>query len=152
MIYHKISKVSNDILSKLHKENPDIKLDFNPQNWFIAVWTTTPWTMPGNRAVSYNKKIKYSLLVINEIEDLSLARVNDKVVVAKELIDDFIKALEVFDGAMVGRAAYSKPFSWRKVDSIIYKQKEKCVSRSEIIKNIIPSAQKHLEMMDVFGK
>ena len=63
----------------------------------IIIWTTTPWTMPGNRAVAYNKKIKYSLLVINEIEDLSLAKVNDKVVVAKELIDDFIKENKIVD-------------------------------------------------------
>ena len=60
-------------------------------------------------------------------------------------LNDCIKALKVFDGAMVGRSAYSNPFSWTKVDSIIYKQKEKHVSRSEIIKNIIPFAQEHLE-------
>tara|TARA_B100000214_G_scaffold358599_1_gene319252 strand:+ start:73 stop:1080 length:1008 start_codon:yes stop_codon:yes gene_type:complete len=60
-------------------------------------------------------------------------------------IDDCIKNLEFFDGVMVGRAAYSHPFIWSKIDSLIYKQEEKCVSRSKIIKKIIPFAQKHIE-------
>src|SRR5690606_23798487 len=25
----------------------------------IVIWTTTPWTIPGNRAISYNHKIQY---------------------------------------------------------------------------------------------
>ncbi len=60
-------------------------------------------------------------------------------------VNDCIKTLKTFDGAMVGRAAYSHPFMWRKIDSIIYGQKDKCISRSKIIKKIIPFAQKHLE-------
>ena len=57
----------------------------------IIIWTTTPWTMPGNRAVAYNKNINYCLLHINEVEDGSLARVGDKIVVAEDLIDEFLK-------------------------------------------------------------
>jgi tRNA-dihydrouridine synthase A len=60
-------------------------------------------------------------------------------------INDSIEALKVFDGAMVGRAAYSHPFLWTKIDSLIFGQKEKDLSRSKIIKKLIPFAQKHLE-------
>ncbi len=60
-------------------------------------------------------------------------------------INDSIEALKVFDGAMVGRAAYSHPFLWTKIDSLIFGQKEKYLSRSKIIKKLIPFAQKHLE-------
>ena len=60
-------------------------------------------------------------------------------------INDCMKTLKVFDGAMVGRAAYSHPFLWTKIDSMIYGQKEEYLSRSKIIKKIIPFAQKHLE-------
>ena len=60
-------------------------------------------------------------------------------------ISDSIEALKVFDGAMVGRAAYSHPFLWTKIDSLIFGQKEKDLSRSKIIKKLIPFAQKHLE-------
>ncbi len=60
-------------------------------------------------------------------------------------INDSIEALKVFDGAMVGRAAYSHPFLWTKIDSLIFGEKEKDLSRSKIIKKLIPFAQKHLE-------
>ena len=46
---------------------------------------------------------------------------------------------------MVGRAAYSHPFLWTKIDSLIFGQKENYLSRSKIIKKLIPFAQKHLE-------
>jgi isoleucyl-tRNA synthetase len=32
-------------------------------NASIVIWTTTPWTLPGNRAIAYSKKLKYVLLV-----------------------------------------------------------------------------------------
>jgi isoleucyl-tRNA synthetase len=28
---------------------------------FVVIWTTTPWTIPGNRAISYSQKIAYGL-------------------------------------------------------------------------------------------
>ena len=60
-------------------------------------------------------------------------------------INECIKALEKFDGAMVGRAAYAHPYIWKKIDSMIYGEKEEYLSRSKIINNTIPFAQKHLE-------
>ena len=60
-------------------------------------------------------------------------------------MDDCIKTLKVFDGAMIGRAAYSHPFMWTKIDSMIFGQKEEHFSRSKIIIKTIPFAQKHLE-------
>ncbi len=60
-------------------------------------------------------------------------------------INDCMKALKIFDGAMVGRAAYSNPYMWTKIDSIIYGEKYEYLSRSKIIKKIIPFAQKELE-------
>ena len=60
-------------------------------------------------------------------------------------INECIKTLKIFDGAMVGRAAYSHPYTWTKIDSMIYEQKEENLSRSKIIKKVIPFAQKHLD-------
>ena len=60
-------------------------------------------------------------------------------------LDECIKTLKILDGAMVGRAAYLHPFDWRKIDSMIYGEKEENLSRSEIIKKIVPFAQKHIE-------
>ena len=60
-------------------------------------------------------------------------------------INECIKALKTFDGAMIGRAAYSHPYLWKEIDSIIFGQKEKSLTRSKIIRKIIPFAEKHLE-------
>ena len=60
-------------------------------------------------------------------------------------INDCLKHLKIFDGVMVGRAAYSHPFIWTEIDSLIYGENENYQSRSNIIKKIIPFAQKHLD-------
>ena len=60
-------------------------------------------------------------------------------------INDCIKTLRIFDGAMVGRAAYSHPYIWTNIDSLIYGEQKEYLSRSKIIKKIIPFAQKHLD-------
>ena len=51
----------------------------------ILIWTTTPWTIPGNRALAYNKNIEYELLKIIKVKEESLAQINDKIIVATEL-------------------------------------------------------------------
>ncbi|MDC0093277.1 isoleucine--tRNA ligase [Alphaproteobacteria bacterium] len=63
----------------------------------IIIWTTTPWTMPGNRAVAYGKDIDYSLLDILSVEENSLAKVHDKIMIASHLLEDVIKELSITD-------------------------------------------------------
>src|SRR5205823_1800309 len=38
------------------------------RNGCVVIWTTTPWTIPANRAVSYNPDIAYAVYVVDEIE------------------------------------------------------------------------------------
>ena len=33
----------------------------------VVIWTTTPWTIPGNRAISYSETISYGLYEVTEI-------------------------------------------------------------------------------------
>ena len=51
----------------------------------IVIWTTTPWTIPGNRAVAYGKDLEYSLIEIKEVKNTSLAKLGDKIIIAKDL-------------------------------------------------------------------
>ncbi len=55
----------------------------------IVIWTTTPWTMPGNRAVAYGDKIDYVTVEVTGVSDDSLAVVGEKLVVAGALLADF---------------------------------------------------------------
>ena len=51
-------------------------------NLFFLAWTTTPWTLPSNTALSVNKKIKY--VVIKTFNRYTFSKMN--VVIAKDLI------------------------------------------------------------------
>ncbi|TNE40275.1 MAG: isoleucine--tRNA ligase [Alphaproteobacteria bacterium] len=57
----------------------------------IVIWTTTPWTMPGNRAIAYGTDIDYVGLVVKAIEDKSLAVVGEKMFVAADLLEEVQK-------------------------------------------------------------
>ena len=49
----------------------------------VIIWTTTPWTIPANRALAYSSKIKYS--VINIGKDTKYFQ-NKNIIIASELV------------------------------------------------------------------
>ena len=58
-------------------------------NASIVIWTTTPWTIPGNRALAYSKDISYSLFKVLEIIEGSHSTVGDEIIIADELAEQF---------------------------------------------------------------
>ncbi|MEE2699423.1 MAG: isoleucine--tRNA ligase [Pseudomonadota bacterium] len=54
----------------------------------IIIWTTTPWTMPGNRAVAYGPDIEYSVIKIISKNKDSLAKTNERLVIATARLDE----------------------------------------------------------------
>ena len=40
----------------------------------VVIWTTTPWTIPGNRAISFSPKIAYGLYEVTDAPDGQLGR------------------------------------------------------------------------------
>ena len=52
----------------------------------VVIWTTTPWTIPGNRAVAFSKDINYAVIEINNVANQSLAKTGSKILIAEELI------------------------------------------------------------------
>jgi isoleucyl-tRNA synthetase len=61
----------------------------------IVIWTTTPWTLPGNRAISYSSKIAYGLYEVTEAPDQNWAKKGDKLVLADKLAADVMKTAKV---------------------------------------------------------
>ncbi len=51
----------------------------------VVIWTTTPWTLPGNRAISYRADIAYGLYEVTSAPSDNWARPGDKFVLADEL-------------------------------------------------------------------
>ncbi|MGY3437464.1 MULTISPECIES: isoleucine--tRNA ligase [unclassified Marinovum] len=56
----------------------------------VVIWTTTPWTIPSNKAVAYNPAIAYGLYEISGTPDESWVTVGDKYVLADKLADEVL--------------------------------------------------------------
>ncbi len=61
----------------------------------VVIWTTTPWTMPGNRAIAFGAEIDYALVRIDSVNDGALARAGERVLVALALLPQFCAAVGV---------------------------------------------------------
>ena len=61
------------------------------ENAHIVIWTTTPWTIPANKALAYNESLDYILIEINDEGDFK----NKKIVCAESLLDSTIKDCEI---------------------------------------------------------
>jgi len=61
----------------------------------ILIWTTTPWTIPGNRAVSYSPKIEYGLYEVVDAPAENWAKVGDRFVLADKLAVDVFRQARV---------------------------------------------------------
>jgi isoleucyl-tRNA synthetase len=61
----------------------------------IVIWTTTPWTIPGNRAISFSPKIKYGLYKVVEAPEGNWAKVGDRFVLADKLAADVLQHARV---------------------------------------------------------
>jgi isoleucyl-tRNA synthetase len=69
----------------------------------IVIWTTTPWTMPGNRALAYGAEIDYGVFRVDAVADGSLARVGETLVLAPALAEGVREAAKVAAWTEVAR-------------------------------------------------
>jgi isoleucyl-tRNA synthetase len=74
----------------------------------VVIWTTTPWTIPANRAISFNPSIAYGLYRIESLEtDLAFepwVKPGDRLVLADKLAEEVLKA--------------AKAASWSRVETV----------------------------------
>ncbi len=61
------------------------------KNCSIMIWTTTPWTIPANKALAYNESLNYLLIEINDEGDFK----NKKIVVAEALLNSIISECNI---------------------------------------------------------
>ena len=52
----------------------------------VVIWTTTPWTMPGNRALAAGPEIDYALVRVDSVAPGSLARPHETMLIALPLL------------------------------------------------------------------
>jgi isoleucyl-tRNA synthetase len=60
---------------------------------FVVIWTTTPWTIPGNRAIAYSSRVGYGLYEVTAAENEFGPRPGEKLILADKLAEEcFAKA------------------------------------------------------------
>ena len=59
----------------------------------IIIWTTTPWTIPANKALAYNEALGYLLIQLNDDGDFK----DRKIVIAQALLDSVLKECSIKD-------------------------------------------------------
>ncbi|MDC3042551.1 isoleucine--tRNA ligase [Candidatus Pelagibacter sp.] len=80
----------------------------------IVIWTTTPWTIPANKALAFNDSLDYVILDVNDEGDFK----NRKIVIADALLESVIKECELknykkiqtFNGTRFKNTICSHPF------------------------------------------
>jgi isoleucyl-tRNA synthetase len=91
----------------------ETKYDFLKDTSAI-IWTTTPWTIPANKALAFNSNIEYSVIEISELDYFK----DRKIIVAKNLIESIVndcgiknyKILKTFQGKDLEGTICSHPF------------------------------------------
>jgi isoleucyl-tRNA synthetase len=68
---------------------------FSPREPAIVIWTTTPWTIPGNRAVAFSAKISYGLYEVTAAPPGNWAQVGDRLILADKLAAEVMKEARV---------------------------------------------------------
>ncbi|MDX7952534.1 isoleucine--tRNA ligase [Lichenihabitans sp. Uapishka_5] len=61
----------------------------------VVIWTTTPWTMPGNRAVAYSNRVAYGLYEVSEAAADNWAAPGARYILADKLAEGMFKAARV---------------------------------------------------------
>ena len=63
----------------------------------VVIWTTTPWTIPGNRAIAYHADIAYGVYEVAAVADGAVAQPGDRLVVADDLAASVASASSIED-------------------------------------------------------
>ena len=89
---------SNTIYVKFFISNSE---DKNLIGSNIIIWTTTPWTIPGNRALAFGNELDYCNIRVDEIENTSLANIGDKLIFAKELLENVTNEIGILKYSII---------------------------------------------------
>ena len=60
---------------------------FDERDTYIVIWTTTPWTLPGNTGITISPEFKYSLIDSQ----------GEKLIIATDLVDEVMKIARITD-------------------------------------------------------
>ena len=83
----------------------------------VVIWTTTPWTIPANRAVSFSSKIRYDLFEVTKVKDdlgyQPWAEVGDRYIVASDL------SLKIANAGGIGGTKFIRQVSPEEINYLV---------------------------------
>jgi isoleucyl-tRNA synthetase len=88
--YHEKQSPTIYVKFPLVKSSPPTS-NFELAHTFIVIWTTTPWTIPGNRAIAFSPDISYGLYEVADATEGSLARTSEHLLLADTLAEQVAK-------------------------------------------------------------
>jgi isoleucyl-tRNA synthetase len=65
------------------------------QDYRVVIWTTTPWTLPGNRAISFSHRIAYGLYRVTAAPEGNWAKAGELYVLADKLAESVLQSAKV---------------------------------------------------------
>ncbi|MBL4837172.1 MAG: isoleucine--tRNA ligase [Kordiimonadaceae bacterium] len=112
--YHDHTSVQIDVAFEVVSTTADV-LD----KARVVIWTTTPWTIPANRAVCYGPDVDYMVLEVTDVSESALALVGERFAVAEALVSSFTeragvetyKTVATFKGSVLEGTILAHP--WR---------------------------------------
>ena len=83
----------------------DSKGLFDKENTYVVIWTTTPWTLPGNMGITIDSEVEYSIVNAND----------EKYIMAKELVS------KVMELAGIEEYKIEQTFKGKELEGILCK-------------------------------
>ncbi|MEG1362831.1 MAG: isoleucine--tRNA ligase [Clostridia bacterium] len=81
-----------------------VKSGLNYDNLYALIWTTTPWTLPANQAITVNPEFMYSIVAVNDEKYIIASKLVDTVLIGLEY-----KVLEEIKGSDLENVICEKP-------------------------------------------
>ncbi|PPR16345.1 MAG: Isoleucine--tRNA ligase [Alphaproteobacteria bacterium MarineAlpha9_Bin3] len=73
------------------------------QDLYIPIWTTTPWTIPANRAIAYGRNLDYLIIEVKNNNDNDQIFKGQKILIAEERLDKFLTDTNIEDISIVSK-------------------------------------------------
>ncbi len=85
---------------KMNEDNGVFKDTVDTSKLYFVIWTTTPWTMPGNQAVTVNPELDYAIVKVND----------EYLVIAAELVEKVMKEAEIEEYTVLDKTFKGEEF------------------------------------------
>ncbi|KAL5008395.1 hypothetical protein ScPMuIL_013976 [Solemya velum] len=86
------------------------ELTGSAKNLYAVIWTTTPWTLPANRAIAYNSHIQYCLLKEKKTNTFYICEESFKEKLGPILETD-LQQVNSFEGSCLASSEYKHPLT-----------------------------------------